>query len=345
MKISKINQELEKACNELNDLIKDHSEDFDTRGGYLVANIKNYQWLDEDDVLAAMAKNKVPASRTEEFLEEFNDDRLYGILNHCAEWEIEYFKEDFGSKDMLSERGEDTNFGRFAAAVDMINGDKGDVWQFGRSGGWLSYAQKSILDIEENYDDQTIVASNFWGESNRFKKNQDYNDFFSYYLDYAVYNGRATRTVHQAKKELISQINATILEITGKIEACQTIEKWIGEIKDGFIEVCREQLNHEVGEFWEEIKTENEAGDPVLITGNATLRIEGELLKTSKGASVPINEAKILFQSLNFTGDVIQINKQLGSYKVERAQRYGDDWIIKAGCHKIALSELKRLFS
>ena len=37
---------------------------------------------------------------------------------------------------------------------------------------------------------------------------------------------------------------------------------------------------------------------------------------------------------------ITKINKRVGNYVVERAERVGDDVIIKAGCHKLSYNNI-----
>jgi len=71
----------------------------------------------------------------------------------------------------------------------------------------------------------------------------------------------------------------------------------------------------------------------------ALLRLskEGDTIETSRGAKVPLNEAKILYHRIN-TG------KSINGFKIGYYTTIGiKDDIIKIGCHDIRLDEVNKL--
>lgn len=348
MQLSKINQRILAACQELYDLVnRNHVSDFDERDGYLVANIRIRNWLSDSDLENAMLLAGVTQEKREEVESEFNDERLYGIMEHCTQWEIQYFKEEFGSKSQIDERNGNYPYSKFAAAVWLIDGESSDVWQFGRSGGWLSFTKKETLEFSNYDNDETVCADEMTG-NNYESSNARFNEAIEEHLYRNIYKKnkrggqkRVTLDTYRAKLELVARLEAAAQDIRDKVEACEVIVKWIEDCAKGFIETCREQLNHEVSEFWDEIK---EDGTLIGIKSNASIRIDGDLIKTSLGASVPLDEAKKVFHSIEFVGDFISIGKEVGKFKVENARRFGEDWLIKAGCHKLLLSQVRTIF-
>jgi hypothetical protein len=349
MQLSKINQRILAACQELYDLVNyDHVSDFDERDGHLVANIKMRNWLRDSDIENAMFLAGVTQEKREEVEEEFDDERLQGIMEHCGQWEIECFKEEFGSKSQMEERNGTYPYSKFAEAVWLIDGESKDVWQFGRSGGWLSFAKKDILEFSYNENDETICADEFCDKLIDWE-NGEFNEEIERHLYRNIYKKnkqggqkRVTLDTYRAKLELIGRLEMAAQDIRDKVEACEVIVEWIKDCAKNFIVTCQEQLNHEVSEFWEEIKEE---GTLIGIKSNASIRIEGDVIKTSLGASVPLEEAKRVFYSIEFVGDFISIGKEVGKFKVENARRFGEDWLIKAGCHKLLLSQVKTIFN
>jgi len=67
------------------------------------------------------------------------------------------------------------------------------------------------------------------------------------------------------------------------------------------------------------------------------LRIQGDVVRTSRGAEVPLTDAKRLFQAIISGHDVRGAN--VGSFVVSDVFHVDGDTLIQIGCHKILLSE------
>jgi hypothetical protein len=78
------------------------------------------------------------------------------------------------------------------------------------------------------------------------------------------------------------------------------------------------------------------------------LRFNGDRVETSRGARVPLKEARILYRSIKSGKDVM--GEKIGDYTLIRVTpifnpEFEDDKLVQIGCHKILLSEAAKLFS
>lgn len=88
------------------------------------------------------------------------------------------------------------------------------------------------------------------------------------------------------------------------------------------------------------------------LNGQAILRLKGNEVETSQGASFPVVHAIKAIQLLNKivdtdkTGVIWQANGHsipLGHYQIEQVQKTDNDVVILAGCHKVSMNEVHRL--
>lgn len=89
--LSKINssiKELIKTCLDL-----DSIESFNTRDKYIVAKIKFYNWLNEEDVETICEKLLLDVNTILEIKDKFNEKFLYDFYINQSSFEIEYLKE------------------------------------------------------------------------------------------------------------------------------------------------------------------------------------------------------------------------------------------------------------
>jgi hypothetical protein len=93
--LSKVNEKISQLASRILEIEQyEANDDFNTREGNICANIKVYEWLDEDDVMKYI-KNRNLSSIEEDILEEFNETRLNGIYDHTCEDQVEYLKERY----------------------------------------------------------------------------------------------------------------------------------------------------------------------------------------------------------------------------------------------------------
>ncbi len=374
--ISKINEKIYHLFTELEN-IQDINHDFDTRDGKIVANIKVYDWLDSDDV-----QNKIDLypnlsdAQKEVIKEEFNEDRLNSIYNHTCETEVDYLKDKYESNVDLTDyekvfktyyrahngEGRTKDFylelypkhafytneywdicakfktiELFRAHIKKQDGacyqewekrnkiDKFECWQYGRSGGWFS-----ICDEDETKD-CALENYGYWIIDELTKAyNKDDNKAFNIALQEAEIN----------KKTIVSELEGYLKRHNDKIEAIQCIVDDIEGSTKYFKESLIDRLEMEIDTFV------SEELEGVNLLPNCTIKIEKDLIKTSKGVTVYLSEFKtnlsILlpkFQKM-VKDEVLKIDKKVGDYLVEYATKTENDIIVKAGCHKFSLNNI-----
>ena len=101
-KISKINEKIYSLFSTLEDL-QENNTDFETREGKIVANIKVYEWIDEDDVLKEVERLNLNEDARQQVIEEFNENRLYSIHSHTCEDQVSYLKEKYETNCDISD--------------------------------------------------------------------------------------------------------------------------------------------------------------------------------------------------------------------------------------------------
>ena len=95
--LSKINLEIKEVLNSINDYSESEIKNrFNTRDGYIVANIKVYDYLSESDILNTIKDySNITESTKFAILEEFNSERLNNVFYHVCESEVSYLKEKY----------------------------------------------------------------------------------------------------------------------------------------------------------------------------------------------------------------------------------------------------------
>ena len=147
-------------------------EDLDTREDHYVFNIKVYDWLDRDEILAPFLAG-LSEEEGDALEEEFNDERVSNIQHHTFEWEVTSFKDDFlngaGHTSRIWVQENEINpilidegltqlqktrrinrikkqYAREWQELEWLNYfDSSACWQWGRSGGWLSVSRVGYI--------------------------------------------------------------------------------------------------------------------------------------------------------------------------------------------------------
>jgi hypothetical protein len=73
------------------------------------------------------------------------------------------------------------------------------------------------------------------------------------------------------------------------------------------------------------------------------LRVRGDTLETSRGASVPLDAAQTLYRAIA-AGKNVE-GARIGHFRVDAVTDLGGDKAVKIGCHKILLSEAAKFLS
>jgi hypothetical protein len=206
-----------------------------------------------------------------------------------------------------------------------------EVWQYGRSGGWLSICDKNQLENQEfeSYDFYTDIS---YLES--IDDNQEFNKVLRDELNVS----------YSDKKAFIDEMQTFIDNWTEKKDA---IEYYVNEVEKNvkcFKECLTEQLSHEISEFIsEELQVE---------TSNVVIKLEENKVKTTLGVSVDLNTFKIalkdtkpLFKTLKEVGQTVAIKRRVGQYFVEYAKKVEDDILVKAGCHRFSLKNINQVLN
>ena len=360
--ISKINEQifslLERA-NEINSF--DASNDFDTREGYICGNIKVYEWLDRSDVEEHIKTLNLTEEEKENLLNEFDEDRLNSIYYHTCENEVSYFKDFVGLcattnfnkvwrafntiKDNFCsielkyyynyiEGHENKTFKEFQKYFISKNEkdfqeycilsqfDTKNVWQFGRSGGWLSFAEcNEVENFCEDEANMYYYLESAYNEGN----NKEFNEILKDYM----YR-------YETKKDLIKRIEDAILCFDEKIEAVNWMLKHIEDEVKGFKENLLHQLGHEIEMYidmefqaLEMTARKFEAGQTSSV--NTIIEITKDRVKTNLGVTVPLDAAKQLYNAILKGANVI--GQYIGPFKVNEVLKRNENTFVKIGCH------------
>lgn len=374
--ISKINEKIFSLVSELNDL-ENQDHDFNTRGNKIVANIKVYDWIDNDDVLKICQDQNYSKKQTKKVCKEFNDDRLINVHNHVCEDLVSNLKDQYESncdisnfttifktwaranntdwitKDFYLENYKKDNYyinkywdesKKFASQkswnqkiirenkIEFLEFekrnriDKFEVWQFGRSGGWLSICDESEATCESLSDNYSSYIFDELNDAYNTGDNNQFNSVLGDYLD------------RETKNEFLKTLKSYLQDHKNKIEAITSIIDDIESSKKYFKENLLDQLNYEITEF--------ASSEFSMQKTNVTIQINDNKIKTSLGVTVDENEFKnAFFAALPEINKLpvkakLSIKKQVGNYFVEFAKRTKNDVIIKAGCHRFSLNNI-----
>lgn len=344
MKLSKINLEIINFLEEVNEFVEtDHTDDFQVRDGYLVACIKNYTYLDSDDVenyvkkLNENRKNNSEALisdvQLEMILKEFNDERLFGIKSHVNQWEYEDFKEHGNDYVGISKIG--------------YKIDKDDIFTHGR-GGWMSFATEGAINFENNENDTTTVAWDITEEFQDETTNAEFNELLEQY-DFNFYDCDKYQSLRKYRKEF--------QEMKDLVSQLKEVEEEIEDLAKNLD--YKYQLHHEIDEFINEgIGVEPNAKIDSIVDGT---------IYTSMGANVPMDSALRLMKEVDemvksndykelengsfltildeFGDEGISIGRFVAEKVIKKAntieEKEIDTPIIKIGCHRLDFNACK----
>jgi len=375
-KISKANEhlfELLQKANEINDF--NVSQEYDTRESYICANIKVYDWLDDEDVKTSCTALSINNEDKTNVLEEFNDERLSGIHSHICQTETDYIKDFIGgcahtnfnkakrafienSKNECSLnlkfyhnhfKKEFKRFKELSAFIKHLENtyieeykefyflqklDSKNVWQFGRSGGWLSVAKCS--DLEGFCQDSANMLYDL-KESYYKDDNKEFNEVLKSF-------GYSSETLTQTRKRILSEINSDIAQFNEQKEAIDWIIGFIEKAKKGFKSILLEQLNFEINEFVNENLSIDGKIDSYLNGHENALNsiesIEDGKIKTNLGAKVTIEQAIRAIQDIKDGKSII--GQKVGSFTIEKVVTRNNKTFVKIGCHVFNLEDAEK---
>jgi len=369
MPLSKINQELQclaKRVLEINEY--EPSSDFQISDGYIVANVKVYEWLRLDDVKDVCKKLGIVYTPTIEG--EFSKDRLNNIQSHVIEFGREDIRDNLRTqcqfepidnmliayKYMLNKWDHELvslyrNNKTISKFIKRKNNSLSDFKRFLKNDKYYGHSYKMsnlFEDADINKDDSgwfygrsggwlTLTKNdNFWNgelESHEWVLRQDS-------IVYGTNNEEFNENFDdvEEKKEIIKDLKLGIAEFDNKVNALKELVEYYSK------EVCTDenfkssliaQLEHEIEEFAKEDKGTN-----------ATLEINEESVKSSLGVKVELTDVKELFEiheegiSTLKCDEIYAIGEKIGNYTIEYAYNNGNGTIIKAGCHRIPFDNI-----
>lgn len=369
--MNKINETLKNLVGELIELQEyEAKNDFDTREGKICADIKVYDWFDEDDVINYIDKEHSNFDK-EDILQEFNEDRLNSIHNHTCENELSFLKEkyedncdvsDFNKIFRVWHRANNTENRDINFYLELYPKDKYYTQQYwSKAKEFKTFKAWEKFIIKNNLKDYTE-----WLKRSKIDKFEcyqygrsggwlsicdtneiDYSDVI--YNNFGYWLGDLTsidndkefnlrlKEEGENKKDLIANIRLVLKDAKEKIEAITQIIEDIEEEKKHFKSSLIEQLHSEINEYIFENPAQT----------NCTIKIDNDVIKTSLGVIVSKEEFQInlkdllpQFKAMVAEGETIQIKRKVGNYFVERATKIADDIIIKAGCHRFSLNNI-----
>jgi RNA binding exosome subunit len=371
--LNKINTKIVDLVKEL-EAISENALDFETREGHIVANIKCYEWLDQDDVLEICKKNNYSEKVTRKILKEFNEDRLSNIQDHVNEMEVMYLKEKYEDSVDISDIDDIIkvhclvhNYGYSKEeAVERNPNLKfyiGSYWDSALNyPSFEAYAdfikQRMPYDYEEFYKRKNIEFQCYqFGRSGGWfsicQEDSIETDILSNHFGYSFYDdlvgAEDDKDFNEAinlyldkgetKKDLIRNLKGHKKDFEATVSNIQSIIDEIENSKKYYKEYLLEQLTSEVHDF---VQTD-------LKDTNVTIRIDQDKVRTSLGVSVHLEEFKTAFKLLLpkiealSKGDRLEVNKKVGNYTVEYIKKKKKDAIVKAGCHRFSFNQIKEV--
>jgi hypothetical protein len=379
--ISKINETIFNLVSEIAEL-QDTKHDFDTRSGKICANIKVYEWIDEDDVLTICKKKNISPKQAKKVLKEFNEDRLNNIHSHVCEDEIRSLKEQYEDNCDLSNFAAIFSTWRRANNTDKITKEfymetyKQDsyyidkYWNEAQKFTSLELWKKHIIkqagneykewqkrNFIDKFECWQYGRSGGWfsicdeDEANCTILDDNYDSWLFDDLEKA-YNEDDNRQFNEVinnyidretKQQFLKSLRSLLKDYNDKINAITEIVQDIEDGKKYFKENLLHQLDYEIDEF-----INNEF---LINKTNVTIKIENDKIKTSLGVTVDEIEFKNAFNlllpkfnSMN-SKEKFSISKKVGNYFVEYAKKTKNDVIIKAGCHRFSLNNIMQVLN
>jgi predicted house-cleaning noncanonical NTP pyrophosphatase (MazG superfamily) len=360
----------------------DASIDFNLRENMIVANIKVYEGLDEDDIddliENSLSGYEITDNLIKDIKEEFNEDRLSNIYNHHCESFTEGWKDYLEGNDAMDnvmnkaweyqkfydakKKGDEYVFESKSAEdrywVEYVNKtwvpefitfyrrrhnkykdyvnyainlakkedssfdmhqviDNFEVWQYGRSGGWLSVCNKDVLENNE-YD--------YILDLDDIESNPEFNTAL-----------RVAGWEAKDKRALMNEMRSFIKEWEDKFNAVSHFVKLIEEEKKNFKDSLLLRLLEEIEMFLQDNNNEP----------NCSINMMGDAIKTSFGVIVPLNDFVAAYRLLDTLineakEDYYPFKVKVGKYTTDWVTKMDDDWTIKAGCHKFSYNQIKK---
>ena len=354
----------------------------DRHGTYIAFNCKVYGVFDVDDLRELIRDMKLSFRQTREVLQEFDsNERLENIFNHQLQRESDGFKDLVAGSCYVSKAYVQKLISKYSATypslepiaypdlrkelkkVRTLRGGQDkiaaffkestigwehtllvnskEVFQFGRSGGWMALAEAG--DFEE-YSGRID-----WCLKNRYQEKAD-----------GVYFLREDgETRNEALQDVTGDCDPESI-----IAHCQAILFFLREGKERVkhlngkqflrgmvLDEVRDCLSQMSRTFTiaEELKfIEGKANIYTNMNSQSMVRKSSRhigMIETSQGVKVPISEGISLYEELTEVvagRKPVLESKSIGGFHIESFSPVNNDWILKAGCHKISFGHLQR---
>jgi len=322
-----------------NQLIDDNVHNSRHRGSQLSFNVKMHNWLDIDDVQKIAEQQMILFN--DALIQEFNDDRLYGIRQHCCDDLFEQFLDSVNYKDFESPFYNFTNSKNIALV--------------GRSGGHilLGNAEDFKIDLRdlEDYDNSplTIWDSKTWATNFCLDlANFNLDTFIEEMKEYCPCTNQ--KDLLYALKKTCSDWQYWADKATKETDVINKLEAYIEETKKGFKKILLDRLEEEVREFGTGLITIDNAVSMIeqgeYSTINRIVRVENNALVTDYNARVMIDHVKRILAVLEKHGAKAIVGKRIGAYMIKHIEPCNNgDMLLEIGCHFLSLNQCKQFIN
>jgi hypothetical protein len=250
--------------------------------------------------------------------QEFNEDRIYGLIDHVNQFEITYFKDWLNLCTYNADEKE---------AKLLRNFDYKDVYQFGRSGGWLSFAKYS--ELEKYQEDEYLTMSEFCQQyspdQSRKAIIEAWTEICGYYLP-----------EHGQLNKIAAELHHYTQYVKDYAEALNFVINYVKGCKEEINTQYSEQLEYEIEEYLNMLDINIE--QRIKRGYQHPDRIEGGMLHTSAGAAVPMDQIHRLIKAIEAGQDVT--GQKAGAYLIKSRQEHEGKNYYQIGCHFMQLEEI-----
>ena len=278
-------------------------------------NVKIYEWLSDSDVQKVLNKLELDDDIEAKVLEEFDDDRLSGILNHFLTDQAEMAVEDFDQWDGHP-------------LYDIVRSR--DVSFYGRQGGHMCLGE--ISEFEKNAED-ILGDYPIWSNGDWIVDDDTFIDICKEHFGF---------TNQKQVYDFLCEIDFEYYtkEAQERLDAFTMFEQQIQDFKDNAATYLFEQLETEIGDFIDmefgiEMAVEKaERGNHDKLN---TFRIQDDTIITNMNAIVKLDAAIALIKAIVIGADVV--DKKIGAFKVNKVVKKENDTYVKIGCHLFSIKQ------
>jgi hypothetical protein len=212
------------------------------------------------------------------------------------------------------------------------------VYQFGRSGGWISFAEEGSYDkFFEGYHGE---CGSLYECIEEAQKQDGIAGFWQKLIELSDSGYHGYEHGSNAK-EIIGNAESHIADIQFTIDAIEWFKARVKAIVDGWKDALMSRLEDEVDNFLvdsnENIADRIKAGMQRLDT--ITDVLPDSMLKTNQSAHVPL---KVVWKLIaDFEGGKDIVGEKVGEYTITQHLEVEKEHYFKIGCHVVKLSEIK----